>query len=297
VFSVFENQSHDLWILGACTLVAAEWCRRRVLSGVWAGAGAACKATPLLFLELFTLRVAVWPALLLVGTAALLTWLPDLVLPRGDGGSWAVQWYQVNLKSLSVGGTADAAGAWDPHSILNQSLSGTLTRLCSEPKTTGPFVVPGTALCNVSDDVLKVLRITGAALVVLLLAWGVLRARVAEKASPEPAQARRMLGLGEVALIACGMMLLSPQSSKAHFCVLLLPAAFCMRRMLATKDWLLILLLVLAFITGPLSVKDLLGKELGNRLLAWGSVTWCTMLLLLATVRGLRAAGNANAAA
>ena len=33
--------------------------------------------------------------------------------------------------------------------------------------------------------------------------------------------------LGEAGLIACGMVLLSPMSSKSHFCVLLLPIAFC----------------------------------------------------------------------
>jgi hypothetical protein len=288
VFSVFENQSHDLWILGFCTLVAAAWCRGRAVAGVWSGIGAACKATPLLFLELFTLRFAIWSAVLLVLTVAVLTWLPDLVLPRSDGASWAVRWYEVNLKGLSVGGTADAEGAWNPHSVLNQSLSGTLTRLCSEPANAGAFVVTGVALCNLHDDALKVVRIAGSAFVLLTIAWGVLRARAVLKASPDPVAARRTLGLGEVALIACGMVLLSPQSSKAHFCVLLLPAAFCMRRLLASRDWLLILLLLAAFVLGPLSVKDLLGRDLGNVLLAYGSVTWCTVLLLLATVRGLR---------
>lgn len=291
VFSVFENQSHDLWILGLCTLAAAAWCRGSALAGVWAGVGAACKATPLLFLEMFTLRLALWSTVLLLATAALFTWLPDVLLPRGDGGSWAVRWYEVNLKGLSVSGTADAEGAWNSHSILNQGLSGTLTRLCSEPTVLGPFVVTGVALCNLEQDALSVVRIAGMAFVVLVIAWGVLRARRVWRTSPDPLVARRTLGLGEVGLICCGMVLLSPQSSKAHFCVLLLPAAFCVRRMLASRDWLLILLLVIAFVVGPLSAKDLtrlFDQDLGNRLLAYGSVTWFTVLLMLATVRGLR---------
>ena len=100
-----------------------------------------------------------------------------------------------------------------------------------------------------------------------------------------------------MALTACGMVLLSPQSSKAHFCVLLLPAAFGVRCMLASRDRLLILLLLAALVAGPLSAKDLVGKDFGNVLLAYGSVTWCTVLLLLATVRGLRSASSMNTAA
>src|SRR5262245_12253228 len=57
VLSVFTNQSHDLFIAGAIALVAAAWCRGRATAGIWAGLGAAVKATPLLFLGLFGLRL------------------------------------------------------------------------------------------------------------------------------------------------------------------------------------------------------------------------------------------------
>ena len=50
--------------------------------------------------------------------------------------------------------------------------------------------------------------------------------------------ARRTVALGECGLVACGMLLLSPQSSKAHFCLLLLPAVFVADATLrGRRDW------------------------------------------------------------
>jgi hypothetical protein len=40
--------------------------------------------------------------------------------------------------------------------------------------------------------------------------------------------------------------------------------------------------------------KELLGRQLGNVALAWGNVTWATVLLLLATVRCLRIASRSD---
>jgi hypothetical protein len=61
VVSVFTNQSNDLLVAGLVTMVAVSWCRSRAVAdafaGVFAGLGAALKATPLIFLGLFVLRV------------------------------------------------------------------------------------------------------------------------------------------------------------------------------------------------------------------------------------------------
>jgi hypothetical protein len=90
--------------------------------------------------------------------------------------------------------------------------------------------------------------------------------------------------LGEGGMILCGMVLLSPMSSKAHFCVLLVPVAFCAAHALYCKsDRIQIALLVAMFTTGTLSTKGILGKEIGRRALAYGTVTACTLCALAAT--------------
>jgi len=107
----------------------------------------------------------------------------------------------------------------------------------------------------------------------------------AEKLAKDPVAARRTYGLAEVAMFACGMVLLSPQSSKSHFCVWLFPVAFVVDRLTrGRRDLLALSLFAAAAIVGLLA-KDVLGRQLGNQLLGFGNVTWATVLMLLATVR------------
>jgi hypothetical protein len=82
------------------------------------------------------------------------------------------------------------------------------------------------------------------------------------------------------------MLLLSPMSSKAHFFILILPAAIMIRFYLwEQKDKLIALLLIAMFLYGTMTTKGLLGKEAGRAVLATGSVTWCTLLAMLGTWR------------
>jgi hypothetical protein len=293
VLSVLTNQSHDLLIAGCVGLTAAAWCRRRTDAGLWAGLGAAIKATPLLFVGLFGLRLRGFALLLLLGSAALLSLLPDWLYPRADGRSWLEAWYTINLRGLEVGGTAAAEGAWNAHSILNQSLSGTLHRWFQPVVTPDSSFVLGergaVLVAALSPTLSKAITLTAAAAVLAVIAFGIRRAHRFVAAASEPLAAQRLVGLGEVAAIACGMVLLSPQSSKAHFCIWLFPVAFCIDRLTRGRaDWLGWLLLLSGSFVGLLA-KDLLGRQLGNQLLGYGNVTWATVLLLLATVRCLAA--------
>jgi hypothetical protein len=289
VLSVLTNQSHDLFIAGALGLAAASWCRKGHWAGLWAGLGGAIKATPMLCLGLFALRLRPLAVVLLLGSFAALSLLPDWWFPRDDGKYWLQAWYEVNLRGLEVGGTADARGAWNPHSYLNQSLSGTLTRLLTAVSIPGRFVDEQVALANLSPGAAKNVGLALQLGVLALIAGGIRGAARAVRAAPDPLVEQRRLGLGEVAAIACGMVLLSPQSSKAHFCVWIFPAAFLADRLLrGRRDLLLWLLVGMALLLGPLASKGLVGRDLGNKLLAYGNVTWCTVLLLLATVRSLR---------
>lgn len=300
VVSVFTNQSHDLTICGLVMLTAASWCGYRKVSGImagfWAGLGAATKATPLIFLGMFGLRLH-WLGLVAILLAAVgATVLPDYVWPREDGATWWRAWYDVNLAGLQVGGTAEAAGAWDSHSVLNQSMSGALRRLLTPVESTGsPFVVgdKGHVLfLDVSQSMTRVITLAFTGLVLALISVGVLFAKRAVRVAGNGAAAmQRKVGLGEVGAFTCGMVLLSPISSKSHFCVWLFPVAFIVNYLARTKrDVLGIMLFVIALVLGLLS-KGFLGKELANLLLAYGSVAWSTFFLLLATVRCLQIAG------
>lgn len=293
VFSVFENQSHDLLVLLPMVFGAAMWCRGSgmgvVGAGIGVGIGAAFKATPLLALELFLVRRSWLAIAALLATFGLLSWLPDWLFPQQSGGSWLWSWYEVNLRGLGIGAAASTEGVWGSHSILNQSLSGTLTRILSQAPAdaSGPFVLRNLALMPLGPAALRAAILLGQLGVVAWIGWGVLRARANVHAAPEQQQ---RLGLGEFGLVLCGMVLLSPQSSKAHFCVLLVPAVFCADRLLRAErcDRKLLVLLAISALLGLGSVKGILGKNAGNYVLGMGAVTWSTVAMLLASLRALR---------
>lgn len=291
VTSVLTNQSHDLFLAGLVGLTAASWGRGRALAGVWAGLGGAMKATPLLFVGLFSLRLRPVAVVLLLVAFVAATALPDFVFPRADGAHWWKAWYDVNLAGLEVGGAAAASGIWNAHSTLNQSLSGTLVRLftpvgAEDVHTYGKL---GTVLLTeLGPTAFKLVR-WGAQLAVLgLITLGVRAAARRVRTAKDAAAAQGEVALGEVALIACGMVLLSPMSSKSHFCVWLFPVAFVIDRLLrGPRDWLAGVLFASGAVVGLLA-KDMLGRELGLRVLAWGNATWATVLFLAATVQCLR---------
>jgi len=288
VASVFSNQSHDLLIAGLVGAVAAAWYAGRASAAVWAGLAAAIKATPLLFVGLFALRSRIGLAMLLA-TVVGATLLPDFLFPRADGGAWWRAWYEVNLRGLEVGSAASAAGAWDSHSVLNQSLSGTLVRWFTPVTAASEFTTAlgDVQVCELGPGVFRAVLLAAQVLVLGLIGLGLIASRRFVRAASDRLAAQRSVALGEVGAIACGMVLLSPQSSKAHFCVWLFPVAFVVDRLLRGRRDVVALVLLLAGALFGLLAKDVLGGHLGNQMLALGNVTWATVLFLLATVRCL----------
>lgn len=300
VSSVFENQSHDLFVCAAVVFAAVLLGRRGRLgdlgAGVAAGAGAAFKATPLLFLELFVFARS-WTSLVVLVVAAVgLTWLPDLVFPRDDGASWAMRWHETFLRGMDVGDAADSSGAWTSHNFLNQGLAGTMARLFTPPPAAqqSVFVLQDAMVAQLSPAVAKAFLRAMQLLVVVVVAIGALRLR-AMRDVESPEAGWRRASIGASGLVACGMVLLSPMSSKQHFCVLVLPAVFCADRLLrGSRDPLLLMTVAASALLATASSKGVLGKDLGNLVLAWGSVTWATVLLMLATLRAMREGADAT---
>jgi len=288
VSAVFENQSHDLLVFALVVLACRGWAARRdAAAGGWIGLAAACKATPALAI---VPMVAQWRPLALAAVAvvgAVATFAPDLLFPRADGGSWAVAWYETFVAGLSVGGTAEGGNAWFAHSYLNQSLSGTLTRLLVPFEGQSEFFVDALVL-DLGTTGRKWVNLAAQVGIVGLVFFAAFRCR---------GRGPLLRPWGEFGLVLCGMVLLSPMSSKSHFCVLLLPALFCSLHYLQHgRDRILGGLLVGSFALGTLTVKGVVGREWGNVFLAYGSVTWTALLLLLATAHVLHHGRDAVAA-
>ena len=280
--SVLENQSHDLLIALLVLAGVDAWRRERGLwAGAWWGIAAACKATPLLFLLPLLVRREVKPLVTQIGVATLLTLLPDLLYPQSGGKLWVVAWFETFLSGLAAGGTASAEGAWTAGSFLNQSLSGTLHRLTTSVVTPSGFV-QDVALVDLGPTPRRLVILISQLATLSFLAWISLR-------RPGGQRQRGNDCIGIAAAVVCGMVLLSPMSSKSHFCVLILPAAYCMQVWIATRDRLLGVLLIVWTLLGSFTVKGLLGIELGNMFLAYGSVTWAALLGLVSSARGLTA--------
>ena len=284
VIAVFQNQSHDLLVLFLVLLAALASARPRdARSGAAAGLGAACKATPLLFLPLFLLQRRWRAALALVVVLFAATLLPDLVFPRADGGLWVASWWTRLVSRVDPAGSTDVSEAWREWNLLNQNLSGTIHRL-SRPV---PDVPRNEGIIDASvwappAAVEKAITVSLQLALLILLAWACRPAR-AVRGPPQRVAWRRF---GEAAAIACLMLLLSPMSSKAHFCLVALAAVFAagdllVRRRDAPRD----LLLLLAFLLLALTSRGLLGKAVSNQLLARGVVCWGTLALFLCTVR------------
>ncbi|MHC4548178.1 MAG: glycosyltransferase family 87 protein [Planctomycetota bacterium] len=269
---VFENQSHDLLVLLPLGLALAA--RGGAAAGLWTGLASACKATPLLFAPVFLWQRRFAAALLLLVCAALFTGLPDLFFPRAEGGSWAVSWWRTfGGEGARVGEAAAAPAAWAGWNRLNQSLSGTVHRLGTSVDS--PL---DASVAHLDRTVLRLVVVAAQLAVLALVACATRRV-----ARPRPE--RR---LGEGGAVVCGMVLLSPMSSKSHFCVLLLPLAYCVADQLYRKrDPVVCALLGVVFVSGLLTAKSLWGFAPGDRLLACGVVTWGALATLVATLRVL----------
>ncbi len=276
VTSPIENYSNDLLVAGLIVLGIRLWANARERSGgVTMGIAAACKATPLLFFP-FLLLQRRWKAATVMAIVTIIAFeIPDILFPR-EVGTWGGYWISLVTNSLNLSDGAHNVVHWSSWNQLNQSAAGTITRLFSY---SNPSNIDGVNVCIAE---LQPSTIKSIILVSRILIVGVLVAAIC-KPSKTPIVIRRF---SEGALIICGMLLLSPMSSKAHFFILILPAAIMIRFYLwEQKDKLIALLLIAMFLYGTMTTKGLLGKEAGRAVLATGSVTWCTLLAMLGTWR------------
>jgi hypothetical protein len=252
-------------LMAGCAAIAVG---RFYPGATWIGLAAAFKATPLLFAPYLLWRRQWRAAGLLVGVAIAVNLLPNLVHPPPGGGLWLSRWCQQYLQPMTA--STYRPGDWKNDLNNNQSLAGAVNRWLAGRAGTG------TIRASLAGSFILVMA------PVLWLLW---RRRAWPENVPQTSRPDvRMIECGIVLLL---MLLLSPNSSRAHFCILYLPA-FCIARLAVdvAGPVLLRTLVIGAAISSTLSIHlRLPGTQVVEQWLLWlGVVTIATLLLLWACI-------------
>ena len=244
--------------------------------GLLCGLATACKATPLLFLPMLLLRGRWQAAGMFVAACLLASFLPDVLCPAKSGRAWSEQWYSVFVSKVETSGPAAGSKAWRAWNHLNQGLAGTLYRFTTPaPVDSAERIALEVNIVELSPENRRNLTLGALGLLFassLAVTW--LRCRLA---APLP---RNLMELGTWSVLFTAMLLLSPMSSKQHFCTLLVPLAYVCDYLLDApkRQYLLLVGLGLVWFMGSCLMKDIVGRPLGNLALAYGSLTWCALV-------------------
>jgi hypothetical protein len=265
-FDCLANRQSDLLVAGlmmsGCLALSSG---RSFISAVWFGLAAGLKCTPLLWAPYLALRRRFAAAAVVVAVAVGINTVPDALCPSAQGNR-LVQWARLYLAPVATG--EREVGVWASAAINNHSLAGVALRWFALERDT----VDGrpTARYRTSAVSPRTLRVvTYGADAALLLAVAALMVR------------RRGRGAEafDFSLVVLLMLLLSPQSSKPHFCTLALPA-FCLARFaFAWRSAVLVAILTAAAIGTLLSNKDLWGTSIYEAAMWYSSVLITTLAL------------------
>ena len=260
VFDAITNGQTDLIIaalvIGGCFVSTQA---HRLCGSALIGLGAAAKCTPLLFAPFLVLKRRWASAGMLVAVAFFANLLPELIAPASDGHSHLQEWGRNYLGAVL--GKTYVPGTWATGVEFNHSLAGLLKRV-------------------VAPDYLRAGWAISAILLLAIAVVTILRPRPAP--ARDPIEAERF----EIGIVLTLMLLLSPVSSKPHFCILLFPAWTLAREMLTRSDRFLGAVVFLAALCGLVSNKDLVGPAIYDTMKWHGVITLQSLLLFAGCVRG-----------
>jgi alpha-1,2-mannosyltransferase len=255
-----DHQQVDL-VIGAIVVGGCiAWQRGQdwLAATAW-GLAAAMKGPPLLF-AIYLLWRGRWSAAMWMITLAIgVNLLPDLV-HRAPQGLWLSQWYVEMIKPMGE------IGVWHSDPQFNQSIAGAARR------------IPGVFF---SPAALKRLVYGIEAALVAVTAFFI-RPPLRLKIDPFRAAI-------ECSMVILLMLLLSPMSSKPHFCVLLLPG-FCLARLAVEKrNRAAMISIITCLILSDVLDRNLMGsRSIGDAALAYGSVMWAAIALWVGCLATLR---------
>jgi alpha-1,2-mannosyltransferase len=261
-----DHQQTDLVIgallLGGCVAILRE---RFFLAATAIGLAAAMKCTPLLFVGYFLWRRKWAAAGWVVVLAVVCNLLPNLVSSPPTEGLWVGVWFHNLIRPM---GQADyRPGDWYTSIIFNQSLSGAAYRFF---ETTG-VDAGGKGIERVGAVgplALKMITLGAEGLVLIGALWAFLKSR----------STRVNLECSVVLLL---MLLLSPVSSKPHFCTMLLPGLILARLAVEKMDRWQWGFVIGTIVAGNAMIPNFVGRANGDMGLWLGTVTLAAMLLLV----------------
>lgn len=286
----YISLTNDLFVLLFLVLGLEAYCLGRdSWAGFWFGIGVACKLTPLLFLPLLIWQRRWRASAVIAATIAAATLLPDVLYPQETGELWGVTWYRTFGAKVSVGQPAAAGGAWYVVDYHNQSLAGTIFRVCA-PVSMWPALqqeIGGTSLWPLPPESIRWLTLSAFVLTVGLLSFICWRRTLPGNMSVDAVCRRFVQG----SAVICAMLLLSPQTHKSHYCQLTAPlAALLVVHLVRRPSPILASLLTFACLCTCLLHRTFIGAELGVLLQGYGTFTWCAgacfLGLTFASMRG-----------
>lgn len=269
-FDAVTNQQTDLilagLVIGGCWAIARG---RGITGGTLIGLAAAAKCTPLLFAPYLAWTGRWRAAAAVVAAAAGANLLPDVLYPPADGRPRVVAWATRFLPSVSS--PKVDPGVWFSGVQFNHSLGGIANRLFTADLASANGVrFPVPRADRVGPGELK------AGVLAVGLGFALLAAFVSHR-RPTAEHSDAAFG-AEVGLALTLMLLLSPMSSKPHFCTLVLPA-WVVARAAAGGNRGVLGFAAAAFTCGVVANKDLVGGRVYDTLLWYGVVPAATTLL------------------
>ena len=278
-FNTISHQQTDLVIAALMMIGCACFARGKSISAaVFWGLGAAFKATPLVFCGYLLWRGRWAAAPIMLATAVAANLLPDAV-HRGEGGTpWAAQWVNRYVAPLVQSG--HKAGDWNASLLDNQSLAGMAGRLLQTEFSLADEGIdlhdrPGAMSPAATKGILY-----ASYLLIGIVAALVMRPafRRLVPAGIEPPSAAFAL---EFSIVFMVILLVSPMSSRAHFCTLILPA-LCLARAAIDRGMRVAWTTLIAATVLTLLSFNLPFVRQWNRISLWlGFVTLATICLLI----------------
>lgn len=269
----FTNQQNDLLVAALMILGCLALTRQREgWAGILLGVATGLKCTPLLWAPYLLWRRRWKSALLVPLVAVAINFIPDGTHPPAGGQPRLLEWGTRFLGPMT--GRQHNLGAWFSAPDFNHSLAGVWNRvLLWEPPWQREGAAPALRADRTDPGTLRAL---GLGSMLFFVGAAVLCSWRARQRAAAPAPSADVL---EFSLVLILMLLLSPQSSKPHFCTLLLPG-FCLARAgLAWPRRLLLGMVVAAALGARASNRDLMSVAVYHRVTWYGTITLMAALL------------------